>query len=260
MTQIRKKFLKIAKSLHPDVFGRDQQEKELATKYFAKMVSPAYQLLNNDRDRGEYFATLKLFAQGLKQKSEGFEVKSEIAQKLFKYPNEPNYFKSVSEVAALQYRNLDKVLEYTADLSELNLIYLMTQETFTQPIASNNYISNDDTMIQAAPPPPRSLRNIQLAEVFISKKQWSDAVKELKEAEKLEPNNAKIHALLGVVYMNQNVMIMAKTSFQKAIKLNPKEPTALKYINQVGGTTSAQATRQPPKKDEKKGGFFGWGK
>ncbi len=48
---------------------------------------------------------------------------------------------------------------------------------------------------------------------------------------------------------------IAKASFQKALKLDPKEPTAVKYINQVSA-----ATKPPEKPPEKKGGLFGWGK
>jgi Flp pilus assembly protein TadD len=95
-----------------------------------------------------------------------------------------------------------------------------------------------------------------MAELFISKKQWTDALKELISAEKLDPNNAKLYALRGLVQMNQNAAAIAKASFQKALKLDPKEPTALKYINQVSTPTS-QAAAKPP---DKKGGLFGWGK
>jgi cytochrome c-type biogenesis protein CcmH/NrfG len=55
--------------------------------------------------------------------------------------------------------------------------------------------------------------------------------------------------------MNQNATAVAKASFQKALKLDPKEPTALKYLNQVNA-----ATKPPEKPSEKKGGLFGWGK
>jgi len=100
-------------------------------------------------------------------------------------------------------------------------------------------------------------RNLLMAELFINKEQWSDALRELRNGEKLDPNNATLYAQLGFVYMNQNVALMAKNSFQKALKLDPKEPTALKYISQVGTPATA---KQPPKKEEKKGGLFGWGK
>lgn len=282
--QIRKKYLKIAKNLHPDLPGRNDEEKEFAKDFLAKMVNPAYQLLSSDRDRGEYFATLRLIAQGLKQKQYQFEPQSEIGKKLQRYSHETNYVKFVSEIAALQYQSLDKLLEYTNDLSELNLMYLMMQDEIipivmsssddttgslishpiTSPVGSSGSVVSSPAVsapvvspVSTVKPTSPALRNIQLSELMIGKRQWTDAMKELRAGEKLDPNNAKLHALMGVVHMNQNAAIMAKSSFQKALKLDPQEPTALKYVNQV----SAQATaKTSAKKDEKKGGFFGWGK
>ncbi|CAN1208984.1 DnaJ domain-containing protein [Tumidithrix helvetica PCC 7403] len=269
---IRKKFLQLAKVLHPDVFGRTAEEKELATNYLSKMVSPAYQTLHNDRERGEYLATLRLFAQGQKQKAESLALKSELAQKLYKFPHEITYTKFVEEVSPLQYKALDKILEYTEDLSELNLVYLLTQQSLVFSSASSTPSATStsasatasSSTAEVSRPPAQSpaMRNIQMAELFISKKQWADALKELKAAEKLDPNNAKIFGMQGLVYMNQNVAMMAKTNFQKALKIDPKEPTALKYINQLNSSTSTQAAKPPAKQPDKKsgGGLFGWGK
>lgn len=245
------------------MFSQDEHQKELASKYFAKMVSPAYQILNSDRERGEYFATLRLLAQNLKQKHEEFTPQSEVAKKLFKIAHETTYIKAVNEVAALQYQFLDKMLDYTTQLSELNMIYLITQQDLmplitTPKPSAVGASSTGNTSGDTAPKPPaesKAKRNMQMAEVYISKKQWAEALKELQAGEKLDPNSAKLHALIGLVHMNRGVSLMAKNSFQKALKLDPKEPTALKYIKQVEA-----AAKQPPKKEEKKGGLFGWGK
>lgn len=261
--QIRKKFLKLAKILHPDVFGRTPEEKETATKYFSKMVSPAYQLLNSDRERGEYLATLRMFAQNKKQKEEVPTLSSEIAQKLYRIPHEITYKQYVEQISPKQYETLDSIMEYTATLSELNLVYLFTQTSlgFTSGSSSAaaspvvNQSANAEATPVAKPAQSPALRNLNMAELFISKKQWTDALKELLSAEKIDPNNAKVYALKGLVQMNQNAAAIAKASFQKALKLDPKEPTALKYINQVNA-----ATKPPEKPPEKKGGLFGWGK
>jgi curved DNA-binding protein CbpA len=263
--QIRKKFLKLAKILHPDVFGRTPEEKDTATKYFSKMVSPAYQLLNSDRERGEYLATLRMFAQNKKQKEEVPTLSSELAQKLYRIPHEITYKQYVEQVSPKQYETLDSILEYTATLSELNLVYLFTQTSLTFTSGSSaasasefqptNATVNAEATPAAKPAQSPALRNLNMAELFISKKQWTDALKELISAEKLDPNNAKVYALKGLVQMNQNAAAIAKASFQKALKLDPKEPMALKYINQVNA-----ATKPPEKPPEKKGGLFGWGK
>jgi tetratricopeptide (TPR) repeat protein len=244
-------------------------EKELATKYFAKLVSPAYQILTDDRERAEYFIALRHLAQALKQTSPKLELHSELARQFLQYPHESNYLKAVSELSHMQYRSLDKFLDYAADLSELNLVYLMTQESLspTARSASHKQTSEDETIVQD-PNQLKIERGMQLAEMYISKKLWSEAMLELKNLTKLAPNNGKAHALMGVVYTNQNLAVMAKTCFQKALSLDPKDQIALKYMNQPAGVkpqaasqpTKQQAAKQPPKKDEKKGGWFGWGK
>lgn len=263
--QIRKRFLKLAKILHPDVFGRAPEEQELATKYFSKMVSPAYQLLYSDRERGEYLATLRMFSQNQKQKNETLTLISEIAQKLYRLPHEITYKQFVEQVAPNQYNSLDSILEHTATLSELNLVYMLTQPSLNFASGSSSALATSNNTASsleqvAAPKPAQSpaTRNLNMAELFISKKQWTDALKELNVAEKLDPNSAKIFALKGLIQMNQNAVAIAKSSFQKALKLDPKEPTALKYINQLNAATPAKA---PDKQPEKKGGIFGgWGK
>ncbi|AFY73990.1 DnaJ-class molecular chaperone with C-terminal Zn finger domain [Synechococcus sp. PCC 7502] len=245
----RNKYLQLAKQLHPDLAPPNSPDTEIAEKYLAKLVNPAYKVLYSDRDRKEHLATLRLLGQRLKLKGEQPELHCELAKKLLKYSHEQTYVKYFEEIASRQYESLDQVLDRIADLSELNLVYVMTQEL--------SFIDDYVNIPQPEPEAPKvspAYRNLQLAELFISKRQWAEALKELKNGEKLDPNNANLQAQLGFVYMNQNITLMAKNSFQKALKLDPKEPTALKYIKQVSGTT------QPAKKDEKKGGFFGWGK
>lgn len=233
----------------------------MATKYFSKMVSPAYQLLNNDRERGEYLATLRMFAQSQKQKQETPTLSNDIAQKLYRIPHEITYKQFIEQISPKQYESLESILEYTATLSELNLVYLLTQTNLSFTTGSSGAsatVSNNDNNTPTPTTPPAqspALRNLNMAELFISKKQWTDALKELLTAEKLDANNAKVYALKGLVQMNQNSTAIAKASFQKALKLDPKEPTALKYINQVNA-----ATKPPEKPPEKKGGLFGWGK
>jgi curved DNA-binding protein CbpA len=131
--EIRKKFLVLAKSLHPDVFSLSELQRDWAEKYFAKMVSPSYKVLNNDYNRDEYFATLRYLAQDLKKTEEQPLVQSELAQKLLKLPHEVNYKEYVAEVAKKQYVSLSKALEYTNELSELNTVFLYSQQAALLP-------------------------------------------------------------------------------------------------------------------------------
>jgi tetratricopeptide (TPR) repeat protein len=136
----------------------------------------------------------------------------------------------------------------------------------TNQTANNNQASNKSNAADG------SLNQyIRQAENFINQKLWASALKELRSAIQIDCNNSKCHALLGFVYMNQKLSGMAKVSFQQALKLNPDEPIAKQYIDQVSGTNASgtnaggtnaggtNSTKTDPKaKNDKKGGFFGW--
>ncbi|NKB18105.1 MAG: DnaJ domain-containing protein [Pseudanabaena sp. CRU_2_10] len=58
--QIRQRYLYIARNLHPDIYGRTDEEKYKACEYLARLVSPAYNILMQERERAEYAALLRL--------------------------------------------------------------------------------------------------------------------------------------------------------------------------------------------------------
>ncbi|MGQ9865304.1 MAG: DnaJ domain-containing protein [Pseudanabaenaceae cyanobacterium] len=248
--EIRRKFLQLAKLLHPDVFARSPKEKVWAERYFARMVGPAYQKLNNDRERSEYFATLRYFAEDFKQKGNPPNVTSELAQKLLKLPHEITYTEFVQQLAENQYQSLDQVMEYTEQLSELNLVFLYVQKTLVQPARP----IEEPTIVQATPPSEsKAACHVAAAEALIAQKKWTEALAELKQAEKQDPKLSTVYALMGVVYSQQKADVMAKSNFQKALRLNPKDPIALQYTNTKSGAAPASKTAPPPKKK----GLFG---
>ncbi len=244
--QIRKRYLSIARNLHPDIHGRTPEEKHKACEYLAKLVSPAYNLLMQGKELEEYSALLKLIAKRLLKRELKIAPKSDIAKNLLASPSEPHYIRAVEAIATHQYDSLDKILEYTAQLSELNLIYILYQEGY--------HPSLTESMQAIAKPSSNRVQNhLNLAEEHISKKQWTMALGELRAALPLDQTNSKCHALLGLVYLNQNLGGMAKVSFQQALKLNPKEALALQHI-----TKCASTTINVEDKKRKGSGFFGW--
>ncbi len=264
-SQIRAKYLSLVKSLHPDVFGRSTQQKLLATAFLAKMVNPAYQVLNNERERNEYLAMLRLFAKGQQQRNETPEIEGEVPQKLLKMPHEYTYTQYIQQLAEQQYAELsvESLLKITGDLSELNLVFLFTQQNLTfvssigvpAPSPAPAPAASTPTPAPAQPKVSPAQRNIQIAEILLAKKQWSDALKELQAAARLDENNAKIYGLMGFAYMNMNNNVQAKNFFQKALKIDPKEENATQHLKKV-----ESALKPPAKAPEKKGGLFGWGK
>lgn len=270
--QIRKRYLSIARNLHPDVCGGTPEEKHRACEYLAKLVSPAYNMLMQDRERSEYSALLKAIAKRLMKRDLKMTPKSDIAKRLLYSPSEPHYLESVEEIAKLQYQSLDKVLEYTAQLSELNLIYILYQEGYHPSLLESAQGSNNGLNHPAAAPvrlpaqniakgdisersPQRVQNQLLLAEEYINKSQWTMALAELRTALQMDNANSKCHALLGVVYLNQKLGGMAKVSFQQALKLNPREPLALANIAKC---TNAPSNNTNLGKTKKGSGFFGW--
>ncbi len=309
-SHVRKRYLMIAKCLHPDIHGRTDLEKQVATQYLSKLVNPAYNVLSQERERTEYSAILKLLGKRLMKRNQNFLPQSDIAKKYLSSSKDINYEQAIQEVAKIQYNDLNQALERIGLLSELNLVHILLQEGYKQ--LSNGAINlgavvanpssvnppsniNNNTNNRVNPIYPNSSntnntnyqyqpRNesktspvnnqagisqagtkgatgsidqyISQSESYIRQQLWASALKELRSAIQIDCNNSKCHALLGFVYMNQKLTGMAKVSFQQALKLNPEEPLALKYISQVGGL-SANTDKSKPK-DDKKNGFFGW--
>jgi len=324
-SHVRKRYLSIAKCLHPDIHGRTALEKQVATQYLSKLVNPAYDVLSQERERTEYSAILKLLGKRLMKRNQTFLPQSEIAKKYLTSATEINYEQTVQTIAKSQYQDLDQVLEHIGLLSELNLVHILLQEGYRhtsdsptisgistpkaspQSFANNtnsnvassastsrvtaSYVNSSNSSYQMRSEAQMSSRNaannttnkdasskntnqassnvsnandvsssqyIRQAETYISQKLWASALKELRNAIQIDCNNSKCHALLGFVYMNQKLAGMAKVSFQQALKLNPEEPLALQYINQVSGIATNTDKSQAKPKEEKKGGFFGW--
>lgn len=121
---VRQNYLRIARRLHPDVYGLSPAEKEIATQFLAKLVNPAYNALMRPQEREAYQAIFKLLVRRLMMKERQVEIFSELAQKLLQSPSEWLYQQSLEEVAACQYANIEHILECSAQLSELNLVYI----------------------------------------------------------------------------------------------------------------------------------------
>lgn len=326
-SHVRKRYLSIAKCLHPDIHGRTPSEKQVATQYLSKLVNPAYDVLSQERERTEYSAILKLLGKRLMKRNQTFLPQSAIAKKYLTSATEINYEQTIQTIAKVQYQDLDQVLEHIGLLSELNLVHILLAEGYRHAADSstnsgtnsginqtkasphsltNNansnvassasanrttatYANNTNNSYQMRSEAQMSSRNtasnaaskdssikntnqassngaadasssqyIRQAETYISQKLWASALKELRNAIQIDCNNSKCHALLGFVYMNQKLAGMAKVSFQQALKLNPEEPLALQYINQVSGIATNGDKSQSKAKEEKKGGFFGW--
>ena len=277
-------YLSIARILHPDVYGFSAEQKEIATQYLAKLVNPAYNILMKEQERRAYEAIFKLLAKRLMKKSRNIQIYSAIACELMMAPSDGFYERSVSAIAKMQYQSLENILEYTGQISELNLVYILYKEgyqygdNYMPPVLapmvlpkslnqSSNLIANAAaTIIQSSHEliiSPKAIGDrLKLCEIYMNQSQWNIALKELQEILQLDKKNSKCLAMLGVVYKNINQTQMAKISLKQALSINPQEPLALKHIKEFTNPKSVSPTTKkplpPPQKRSWLANLLGW--
>jgi len=272
---VRKRYLKIARNLHPDSCkAASEAEKKQASQLLSKLVNPAYEQLS--QDSRDYAISLKLMGKRLAGEKGKISIASEAAKQLTRAGAglENTYKSSLQNLASKQYASVSEALEKIAQISELNLVYLMLKDGKDAP---------PKTPIKPPPKPPdpdpekspepdpvktRVAAYIRRAEGYIAKNNFAKAILELRDALKLEQKNSACHSLLGEAYLRQKQNAMAKVHFNKALQLNPKDEKALKgkkYLEHLaaksGGAKSATSsgTSGKPSGNQGKsgGGLFG---
>lgn len=276
--EIRKRYLNIARRLHPDSCkAASDAEKQLAGELLSKLVNPAYKILSHEKNRTEYILVLSQMGKRLVQEPASVEVSSDAAKQLVNAPNFEHIYKSaIAKIAETQYDLLQTVQQTIAQVSELNLVYVMrsagklsaaTLPPVTQPKIPTSASAVNKTPI--VPPPPTQqedsvvLHYIRRAQELMAKNQLTQARVELQDALKLEPNNSRCHSLIGVVYLKQNLTTSAKVHFDRALQLDPKNQVALegkRRVEQITGhkPSGAKHTASPNTRgDGLFGGLFG---
>jgi type IV pilus assembly protein PilF len=67
----------------------------------------------------------------------------------------------------------------------------------------------------------RAANHIHIGSAYLGTAQYNGALKELQEAEKLTPDDPKLHFLLGIAYHGKGLDDRAIAEFKKAIELKP---------------------------------------
>ena len=265
--EIRKRYMKIARRLHPDTCPfKTDKEKEFANQLLSKLVSPAYDKFSKESARAEYFVVLAKLQNRLAEEKNNIEFSTENAQKIATSNNyQEDYKSAVSELAKEQYETLDKTLEIIGKISELNLAYLLRKQSKSgasspapspAPTAAKKSTTERRKTAAPARPPSRNALVEQAcdrANSLINSKNYSKATLELKEALKQDPKNGRARGLLAFCYLQQNQAKMAKLEAQTALKIDPKEPKALEVQKLL--EKSGAKGKTPAKKGG--GGFLG---
>lgn len=274
--QIRKRYLKIARKLHPDSLGAaSDADKQQASELLSKMVNPAYEKLTQDKEATEYKIVLKMQSQKLSQERATLDLQQSSAQQMVGSNNAGSlYNNSLKSLADAQYESLDQVLSVTGQISELNLAYLVSTagqggaSTAAPAATAAPTSAPDNTAPGAAPAAPVSPRQhrtsiigsyLNRAKEFEQKKDYSRAILELREAVKSHPNNADCHATLANLYLKAGQATMARIHLKRALDIAPDNALAKSVapaINKAAGqaATGKAAGGKGQSSNGKKGG------
>lgn len=287
--EVRKQYLKIARLLHPDSSkSKTEADKQQANTLLTKLVNPAYEQLS--RSNREYMVSLGHLGKRMIAEGGKVSISSEPAKQLAKAgANFDHFYKStLKTLASTQYESLDRVLDKIAEISELNLVYLMLKgksgqsgtranrgtgtgeakpatgvdtKTPTNPGSNPTGQTGAKSGIPKTSSESRADTYIHRAEGYLEKNNFAGAVLELREALKLDQTNSKCHGLLGIAYLQQKQVSMAKVHINKALELNPNDETALKgkqfldkQSHQSGGDVQS---KDKSSSQSSSGGFLG---
>jgi curved DNA-binding protein CbpA len=266
--QVRQQYLKIAYRLHPDTCkATSNEEKKRANEILSKLVNPAYEELSKEHSRAEYFLILAQMGKKLATEGEKITLASEAAKQLSSaIGNEERLYKQLLQsLTSEQYTSIDKIFNITAQISELNLVYLMLkqgqlgQTKTTQPIAVKTAVNSSAKKTETEVPVSPVATYIRRAQEDMERNTPAQAIVEMRDALKLEPNNSSCHGLMGLAYLKQNQMTMAKVHINKAWQANPQDPIAMKAkqeLDKLLPTDSKSKTSDQPSSGFL-GGLFG---
>ena len=291
VSEVRKRYLKIARKLHPDSNKAESEaEKKLANQLLSKLVNPAYEQLSQNNSR-DYLVSLSHLGRRLAAEKGKISLVSEAAKRLTQAGAslDSTYKSSVQSLASKQYEVLDQAVEKIAEISELNLVYLMLKGSKGENLAASaakpapgtgNAVAKPATgtgTVSGRPatgtvtgggsggssgkPPDSQERSraeeyIGRAEGYLKKNNFAGAVLELREALKLEQNSNRAHTLLGIAYLRQNQLTMAKVHINKALQLNPNDELAkkgkrhLEELAQKSGGGKPKVSPQPDQRQQ----------
>jgi tetratricopeptide (TPR) repeat protein len=236
--RVLKRYHSIAKILHPDRFTLDEESQDqLAHSILSRLVNPAYQQLKHEKTRADVIAMLRFRARRLGRQP--LMPQSAIARRLIQVPAadlETFYEQAIAQLAELQFNPIYQFEPITQHLVELNLIYLhlkmgeplrekRTGIMSSAPVVPVEFIPAETTQMANI----YAQRHYQRAHQYAKNANWMQAVAELRDALRLEPERSEYHSLLAKVYLMQNLKGMARVHFRQALKFNAQDPLALEY-------------------------------
>lgn len=185
------------------------------------------------------------------------------------------YRKVVTPLSKGLYEDFKTVFRKIAQVSEYNLIFLMvkgenasarpvfqtiasSKET-VPPVVSGRSPQGPTPTPPINNPPAEELspfeKSLRRAQENFDRRQYEKAIAELKSALKTDPKNAQAHCLLGMAYLKNNMMTMAKVHIGSAVKLDPNDPKVMAAKKELAKHTSSGSSQEGAKSSQ--GGFLG---
>ncbi|MEO0868072.1 MAG: DnaJ domain-containing protein [Cyanobacteria bacterium J06642_11] len=280
--QVRKRYLKIARKLHPDSL-RDATEgqKQQASELLSKLVNPAYEVLSQEKAAVEHKLSLKLKGQQLQKQPALLSFSTDIPKKVANSNNvDYEYSSALKPLVSGQYDSLEDVVNTIGAISELNAAYVMRQGGAPAPSQATPAASSGDSETSESGDDASDSgtvrimsqreRRAQLIDSFINrakefeyKGNFSRGIIELREAVKAHPQNPRCHAELGRLYMRSNQLKMAGIHTKRALELEPDNQTAVdvqKKLDAYAKRSAKNATSTATSKSSSGkagGGLFG---
>ncbi|MEM1278795.1 MAG: J domain-containing protein [Cyanobacteria bacterium P01_H01_bin.152] len=281
--RIAKRYRQIAKRLHPDQqIGASEAAREFANIVLTRLVNPAYQRLKQDKGRAEALATLRFKVRRLTREDKLITQVTQSQQLLQVNEAEVDIFyeNALTELSDNQYSSTDSFSAQTDAIAELNLVYLrrkmgepvirekrtglMSTAKTASPISVTEAEAEAEqqsaTQSAEQPQVDYGQRHVVRAKTYIASKSYAEAVQELRDAVRIDPNNSNYHTMLGQAYLLQQLSGMAKVHIRQALKLDPKNRIAQKYAKQLEiqippqGASNNGHAKSPDQ--GKKGSFF----
>jgi predicted ATP-dependent protease len=263
---IRERYQAIARSLHPDS-GKwtTDEDRQLAVRLFSRLVTHAYGPLSKSAQLQEQTIMLELLGKRLVEQGNRVQINDPLCQQLYQSGNdfEQVYAQLLTQMAAEQFTVLAQSTEIINQISELNMVYLLRKQL--QSVTSLPPAASAPTSAVAGVPKEVTSGDIakassiegaiRRAEDRMTRKNWVQAVQELRGVMAVDPTNPHAHALLGLVYLRQQQMTMAKLSINKAVQLAPKDERVIKAkqeFDRAASHSGAKASASKPRE-----GLFG---
>jgi curved DNA-binding protein CbpA len=274
--EIRERYLKIAHKLHPDTCRtHTPAEREQAHHLLSKLVNPAYEHLGRKLSREEFRLVLTEMGKAMARDSGKITISSEPARKLGQSTAnyELAYQKILQSLAIDQYTALENAYQKIAQLSELNLVYLMltegqgnkktTRKVFISQGNPNQSELVGATVTTAAPAKAKESpleACIRRAQASLDQNNPAQALRELRDALRQEPDNGICHGLIGLAYLRQNQLSMARVHINRASQTSPQDATVIKCKQEldkvVNPNIEVQHQKGQKEEGERKGGFW----